>query len=220
MEFPCFLYDPVNVGNLISGSSAFSKPSLYIWKFSVHILLKPSLKDFEHNLTSMWNECNCLVVELWHCSSSIVVVVQSLSCVQLFATSWTAAHQAFLSFPNSWSVLKPMSIAWMMPSNCLILCHPLLFLPSIFPSIRVLSSELAVCIRWPKYQSFSISPSSEYSGFNLLAVQGTLRSLLQHCCVKASILWCSAFFMVQLSHPYMTTGKTVALTRQTFVSAF
>ena len=112
-----------------------------------------------------------------------------------------------------------------MPSNHLILCRPLLLLPSIFPSIMVFSSESVLCIRWPKYWSFSISPSSEYSElisfriywFDLPAVQGTLKSLLQHHSSKASILWCPAFFMVQLSHPYMTTGKTTALTRQTFV---
>ena len=121
-----------------------------------------------------------------------------------------------------------MSIKLVMPSNHLILCHTLLFLPSIFPSIRIFSNESVLCIRWPKYWnfSFSISPSSEYSGLisfrmdwlELLAVQGTLKSLLQHHSSKASILWCSAFFIVQLSHPYMTTGKTIALTRWTFVS--
>ena len=125
------------------------------------------------------------------------------------------------------SLLKLMSIESMMPSNHLILCHPLLLLPSIFPSIRVFSNESALCIRWPNYWSFifSISPSNEYSGlisfridwFDLLSVQGTLKSLLQHHTSKASIFWCSAFFMVQLSHLYMTTGKTVALTSWTFV---
>ena len=136
---------------------------------------------------------------------------------------WTSAHQASLSFSISWSLLKFMSIKSMMPSNCLILYHPLL-LPSIFPSIRVFSKESALHIRWPKYWSFSfsISPSNEYSGlisfrivwFDLLAVQGTLKSLLQHHSSKASILQCSAFLVVQLTHPYMTTGKTIALTRQ------
>ena len=125
------------------------------------------------------------------------------------------------------SVLKLMSIESVVPSNHLILCHPLLLLPSIFPSIRVFFKESVLCIRWPKYWSFtfSISPSNEYSGqislrmdwSDLLAVQGTLKSLLQHHSSKASILWCSAFFIVQLSHPYMTTGKTIALTRWTFV---
>ena len=137
----------------------------------------------------------------------------------------TAAHQASLSFTISWSLLRVMSIESVMPSNNLILCHPFLLLPTIFPSIRVFSSELALCIRWPKYWSFSISPSNEYLGlisfridwFYLLAVQGTLKSLLQHHTSKASVLWHSDFFMVQLSHPYMTTGKTIALTIWTFV---
>ena len=132
-----------------------------------------------------------------------------------------------LSITNSQSLLKLMFIASVMPSNHLILCHPFLFMPSIFPSIGVFSNESALCIRWPKYWSFSfnISPSSEHSGLisfrvdwlDLLAVQGTLKSLLQHYSSKASILWCSSFFIVQLSHPYMTTGKTIALTRRTFV---
>ena len=151
--------------------------------------------------------------------------VQLLSCVQLFATPWTAACQASLSVTNSWSLLKLKSIKSVMPSNHLILCHHLLLLPSIFPSIRVFSNESVFHIRWPKYWSFSfsISPSNEYSGLislrmdwlDLLAVQGTLKSLLQHHSSKASILWRSAFFIVQLSHSYMTTGKTVALTRWT-----
>ena len=142
-------------------------------------------------------------------------------------TPWTAARQASLSITNSQSLLKLMPIESVMPSNHLILCCPLLLPPSIFPSIRVFSNESALRIRWPKYWSFSfnISPSNEYSGqisfrmdwFDLLAVQGTLKSLLQHHSSKASILWHSAFFVVQLSHPYMTTGKTIALTRQTFV---
>ena len=138
---------------------------------------------------------------------------------------WAAAHQASLSTTSSRSLLKLTSIESVMPFNHLILCHFLLLLPSIFPSIKVFSNESILCIRWPKYWSFSfsISPSSEYSGlisfrmdwFDLLAVQGTLKSLLQHHSSKASILWCSAFFMVQLSHPYMTTGKTITLTRWT-----
>ena len=142
-------------------------------------------------------------------------------------TPWTAAHQVSLSITNSRSSLKLVSIEFVMPSNHLILRHPLLLLPSIFPSIRVFSNEPALCIRWPKYWSFSfsISPSNEYLGLisfrmdwlDLLAVQGTLKSLLQHYSSKASILRCSAFFMVQLSQSYMTTGKTVALTRWTFV---
>ena len=152
--------------------------------------------------------------------------VQSLICVQLFVTTWTAACQASLFITNSQSWLKLTSIKSVMPSNHLILCHPLLPLPSIFLSIRVFSKESVLCIGWPKYWSFrfSISPSNEYSGlisFRIdwfdLAVQGTLKSLLQHYSSEASIIWCSAFFMVQLSHPYMTTDKTKALTRQTFV---
>ena len=153
--------------------------------------------------------------------------VQSLSHVRLFATPWIAACQASLSITNSQSPPKPMSIELVMPSNHLILCHPLLLLPSIFPSIRVFSNESALHIRWPKYWSFgfSINPSNEYSGlisfridwFDFLAVQGTLRSLLQHHSSKASILQRSTFFIVQLSHPYMATGKTIALTRWTFV---
>ena len=153
-------------------------------------------------------------------------LVHSLSHVRLFVTPWTPAHQASLSITNSWSPPKPMSIESVMPSNHL-LCHPLLFLPSIFPSIRVFSNESALFIRWPKYWScsFKISPTNEHPGLipfrmdwlDRLAVQGTLKSLLQHHSSKASILWHSAFFTVQLSHPYMTTGKTIALTRWTFV---
>ena len=150
-----------------------------------------------------------------------------LSCVQLFVTPWTAAHQASLSITNSRSSLKLMSIQSAMPSNHLILCRPLLLLSSIFPSIRVFSNESALRIKRSKYWSFSfnISPCNEYSvlisfrmdWFDLLVVQRTLKSLLQHHSSKASILQCSAFFIVQLSHSYMTTGKTIALTRQTFV---
>ena len=153
--------------------------------------------------------------------------VQLLSHVQLFVTPWTAACQASLSIANSWSLLKLVSIESVMPSNHLILCHPLLLLPSIFPSIRVFSNQSVLRIRWPKYWSFSfsISPSNEYSGLisfrmdwlDLLAVQGILKSLRQHHSSKASILRRSAFFTVQFSHPYTTTGKTIALTRQTFV---
>ena len=153
--------------------------------------------------------------------------VQSLNCVRLFATPWTAACQASLSITNSQSLPKLMSIELVVPSNYLILCLPLLLLPSIFPSIRVFSSGSALCIRWPKYWSFSfnIIPSSEHPALisfrlgwlDLLAVQGTLKSLLQHHSSKAAILQCSAFFTLQLSHPYMTTGKTITLTRWTFV---
>ena len=140
-------------------------------------------------------------------------------------TPWTAARQASLSITNSRSLLKLMSIELVMPSNHLILYHPLLLLPSIFRSIRVFSNESVLHVRWPKYWSFSISPSNEYSGLisfrmdwlDILAVLGTLKSLLQHHSSQASILQRSAFFIVQLSHPYMTTGKTIALTRWTFV---
>ena len=142
-------------------------------------------------------------------------------------TPWTAARQASLSITNSWSLLKLMSIESVMPSNHLILCHPFLLLPSVFPRIRVFSNESVLCIRWPKDWRFifNISPSNEYSGLisfrmdwlDLLSVQGTLKSLLQHRSSKASILWCPAFFIVQLSHPYVTTRKTIGLTRRTFV---
>ena len=151
------------------------------------------------------------------------ISVQSLSHVQLFTTPWTAAHQASLSFINSSSLFKLTFIKLVIPSNHLILCHCLFLLSSIFPSIRVFSNDSVLRIRWPKYYSFSfsISPSNEYSGLvsfrmdwlDLLAVQGPLKSLLQHQSSKAPILWHSAFFIVQLSHPYMTTGKTIALTR-------
>ena len=151
--------------------------------------------------------------------------VQSLSPVQLFGTPWTAEHQASLSITSSRSLLKLMSIELVMPSNHLILCHPPLLQPSVFPSTRVFQMVSVLHIRWPKYWSFSfnISPSHEYSGLisftmdwlDLLAIQGTLKSLLQHHTSKASILLCSAFFIVQ--HPYMTPGKTTALTRWTFV---
>ena len=147
--------------------------------------------------------------------------VHSLSRVPLFVTPWTGAHQASLSITNSWSLLKLMSIESMMPSNHLILHCPLLLPPSIFPSIRVFCNKSVLRVRWPKYWSFSfnISPSNEYSGLislrmdwlDVLAVQGTLKSLLQHHSSKASILWRSAFFIVQLLNPYVTTGKTIAL---------
>ena len=155
--------------------------------------------------------------------------VQLFSRVLFFVTSWTEAHhKASLSITNSRSLLKLISIELVMPSNNLSLCHPFLLLPSIFPQIRGFSNKSALHIRWPKYWSFSfsISPSIEYSGpisfrvdwCDFLAVQETLKSLLQHHSLKASILWCSAFLMVQLSHPYMTTGKTIALIIWTFVS--
>ena len=170
----------------------------------------------------MWvTICTC------YCLKFLVVVFQSLSHVQLFATPWTTALQAPLSFTISQSLLKLTSIESVIPFNHLILCLPLLLLPPVFLSIRVFSNELALCIRWPKYWSFSfsISPSSEYSGlisfmmdwFDLFAVQGSLKSLLQHLSLKASALQCSAFFMVQLSHLYITTEKTIALTRWSFL---
>ena len=181
-------------------------------------------------------KCNSFLnVELFHCFVFIPLVsgvgvgisVQSLSHVQLFVTPWTAACQTSLSITNSQSLLKLMSIESVMPSKHLILCHPLLLLPSIFPSIRVFFNESALLIKWPQYWSFSfnISLSDEHPGLvsfrmdwlDLLAVQETLKSVLQHHSSKASIFWHSAFFIVQLSHPYMTTGKTTALTRRTFV---
>ena len=166
---------------------------------------------------------------LWDSTYRSLSSVQSPSRVQLFATPWTAAHQASQSITNSQSLLKLMSIELEMPSNHFIFCRPLLLLPSIFPSIRVFSNESVLRIRWPKYWSlsfsFSISLSNEHprlisfrmDWLDLLAVQGTLKSLLQHHSSKASILRHLAFFMVQLSHPYTTTGKTIALTRWTFV---
>ena len=150
-----------------------------------------------------------------------LAVFQSLSCVQLFATPWTAGHQVFLSFTISQSLFKLMSNESMKPSNHLILFYHLPLLPSIFPSIRVFSNESTLRMRWPKYWSFSFStsPSKEHPGLisfrmdwlDLLAVQGTLKSLLEHHNLKASIIWCSVFLVVQLSHPYMTTGKTMLL---------
>ena len=153
--------------------------------------------------------------------------VHSLSRVRLFATPWITAHQASLSITISWSSLTLTSIKLVMPSSHLILCRPLLLLLPIPPNIRIFSNESTLHMRWPKYWSFSFSiiPSKEHprlisfrmDWLDLLAVQGTLKSLLQHHRAKASILRCSAFFTVQLSHPYMTTGKTIALTRRTFV---
>ena len=160
-------------------------------------------------------------------SFSVQSVAQSCP---ILCDPWTAAQQASLSITNSKSLLKLMSIELVMPSNYLTLCHPLFFPPSIFPSIRVFSNKLVLRIRWPKYWSFSfnISPSSEHPGLisfktdwlDLLSVQGTLKSLLQHHSLEASVLQCSAFFTVQLSYPYMTTRKTIALIRQTFVGPF
>ena len=174
--------------------------------------------DIRIILLYTWNEHNIV--------SKLFSSVQSFSHVQLFVTSWTTACQASLLITNSWSLLKLMSIELVMPLSHLILCRPLLLLTSIFSSIRVFSNELACRIRWPKYWSFSfnISPSNEYSGLisfrmdwlDLLAVQGTLKCFLQHHSSKTSILQLSAFFTVRLSHPYLTTGKTIALSRWTF----
>ena len=170
--------------------------------------------DFDKSTEQDWNQAQFSSVQL-------------LSCVRLFATPWIAACQASLSITISQSSCKLMSIESVMPSSHLILCHPLLLLPPISPSIRVFSNESTLYMRWPKYWSFSFSiiPFKEHPGLisfrmdwlDLLAVQRTLKSLLQHHSSKASILQCSAFFTVQLSHPYMTTGKTIALTRRTIV---
>ena len=202
----------------------------YFAFLSVH-LLDPSYWDsfiscdfFLTVLSSKSDKLYCILVVFQKpCNQSL----QSLSHVGLFGTPWTTAHQACLSITNSQSLLKLMSIESVMPANHLILCHHLLLLPSIFPSTRVFSNESVLHIRWPDCWSFSfsISPSNECSGLisfrmdwlDLLAVQGTLKSLLQYHGSKASVLWHSAFFIVQLSHPYTTTGKTIALSRQTFV---
>ena len=179
---------------------------------------------------SLCGRCVCLWVQgtkshsLWCPTLLLLLLFSRQSYLGLFVTPWTAAHQASLSFTSSQSLLRFMSIESVMPSNPLILCHPLLLLPSIFPSIRVFSNESVLHIRWPKYWSFSISPSNEYSGLisfrmdwlDLLAVQEAFKSLLQHHSSKASILQRSAFLMVQLTHPYMTIGKTIALTKWTF----
>ena len=166
----------------------------------------------------------------WFASGLLLLLLSRFSCVRLFTTPWSAALHASLSITNSWSLLKLMSIELVMPSNHLILGRPFLLLPSIFPRIRVFSGESVLCIWWAKYWSFSfsVSPSNDYSGLiswlDLLAVQGTFKSRLQHHSSKASILQGSAFFIVQLSHPYMTAGKTIPLTTQTcqqsVVSAF
>ena len=184
-----------------------SHPVIHQIKLRLLNLIFKALLSFAQTNFPVWSDLLTI-----HLSS-----VQSLSHVQLFATPWTVACQASLSITNSWSLLKLMSIESVMSSSNPILCHPLLLQPSIFPSIRVFSNESVLCIRWPKYWSFSfsISPSNEYSGLisfrmdwlDLCAVQGTLKSVLQHCSSKTSILPCSAFFIVQLSHPYMTTGK-------------
>ena len=164
----------------------------------------------------------------WMILSKVVTTVQFVSRVQLLATPWTTAQQASLSITNSQGLLKVICIESVIPPNRVILCCPLLLVPSILPSVSIFSNESVLHIRWPKYWSFSfsISPSNEYSGliflrmglFDLLAVQSILKSLLQHYSSKASILWRSAFFMVQLPHPYMTAGKTIVLTRQNLLT--
>ena len=179
-----------------------------MWSYEISIIRNDLLSNYtkEHR--------HAYIVYILH------IVAQSLSHVPLFVTLWTAVHQASLSFTNSLNLLKLISMESVMSSNHLILCHSLLLFSSIFPSIRIFSNELVLRIRWPKYWSFSISSSNEYSGlisfrinrFDLLAVQGTLTSPLQHHSSEASVLQCSAFFMVQLSHPYMTTWKTIVLT--------
>ena len=190
-----------------------------MWKLSLYSFIESQLGE-----NSMFNTFEDVKTKRTPSLYKRFSSVQLLSHVQLFATSWTAACQATLSITNSLSLLKLTSIESMVPSDRLILCHPLLLLPSIFPSIRVFSNESVLRIRWTKYWSFSfsISPSNEHSWLisfrlDLFAVQGTLKSLRQYHSSKASILQHSAFFIVQLSHPYMTTGKTIALTRQTFV---
>ena len=205
LELSCFFDDPAHVGNLISGSSAFSETSLNIWKFTFHVLLKPGLENFKHHFqfSSVAQSCPTLCDPM-NCSIPGLPV----------------HHQP-------WSSLKLKSIESVVPSSHLILCHPLFLLPPIPPSIRVFSNESTLCMRWPKYWSFSfcIIPSKEHPGLmsfrmhwlDLLAVQGSLKSLLQYHSSKVSILWHSAFFTVQLSHPYTTTGKTIALTRRAFV---
>ena len=184
-----------------------------------HWLVKGTVPSALHMLNS-WSSWEPHEKDFIFISIFQFVVVQVLSCVWFFVTPWTAAHQASLSFTIFWSLPKFMSIESVLPSNHLILCHPLLLLPSVFLSIRVFSNESSLHIRWPKYWSFSfsINPSNEYSGliffridrFDLLAVQGTLKSLLQYHNSKASILQCS-FFTVQVPHSYLITGKTIVL---------
>ena len=200
----------------------FSKPC------PIFYLIILSSRTFQPSSNSSFLIIICSVLKcIFHRESMYVISsVQSLSHVRLFVTPWTAACQASLFITNSQSWLKLMFTESMMPSNHLILCHPLLLMPSIFPSIRVFSNESALSIRWPKYWSFSfnISLSNEHPGpisfrmdwLDLLAVQGTHKSLLQHHSSKVSILLRSAFFIVQVSHPYVTAGKTIALTRWTF----
>ena len=195
---------------------------MYVWVSLLYTNYHTIVNRLYSNIKEKLNKKTC------EGGATFLTSVQSLSRVLLFVSPWAAAHQASLSITNSWSLLKLMSIESLMPSNHLTLCHPLLLLPSVFRTIRVFSIESVLPIRWPKDWSFSfsISPSNEYSELisfrmdwlDLVAVQGTLKSLLQHHSSKASILWRSAFVIVQLSHPHMTSGKMIALTRQTFVS--
>ena len=201
-------------------------PSFFWLVLALCICLHPFTFNIYKPLYLKWLYCKQYILGSWF-FDPLWQSVQSLSRVRLFATPWIATHQASLSITNSWSLPKLMSIESVIPSSHLILCRPLLLLPPISPSIIVFSNESTLRMRWPKYWSciFSMSPSNEHPGLisfrmdwlDLLAVQGTLKSLLQHHSSKASILWHSAFFTVQLSHPYMTTGNTIALTRQTFV---
>ena len=208
------------VTNIIFLGSKITRDSDYNHEIKRHLFLRRKAMT---NLDYVLKSRDISLLTKIHIVSS----VQSLSHVRLFATSLTTAHQASLSITNSRSLPRLMCIEVVMPSNHLILCRPILLLSSIFPSIRVFSNESVLCIRWPKYWSFSfnISPSNEHPGLisfrmdwlDLLAIQGSLKSLLQHHSSKASVLLCSAFFTVQLSHLYMTIGKTIALTRRTFV---
>ena len=200
------------------------KPLVWvIWSKSWSVQLLSRARPF----ATLWTTARRASLSITNSRSFQFSSVQLLSCLRLFATPWTGVRQASLSITNSWSSPKPTYIELVLPFNHFVLCRPLLLLPSIFPSIRVFSNESALHIRWPKDWSFSfnIGPSDEHSGLisfrmdwlDLLAVQGTLKSLLQHHSSKPSILRHSALFIVQLSHPYMTTGKTIAMTRQTFV---
>ena len=183
------------------------------WYFGFHLWI------FLHILPTVFPAPSQAESQLWKSlARRFPLVVQSLGHFQLLATLWTTACRVSLSFTISWSLLKLITIESVMLSNHLILCHPLLLLPSVFPSIGIFSNEWSLCIKWPKYWNFSISPSKEYSGFisfriawfYLLTVQRTVKSCLQHHSLKASILHFSSFFIAQLSHAYMTTGKTIA----------
>ena len=207
LHFPCYCENSLDLG---TSKEKAPWPHLFT---NTATELTPSISN-----CVLWLKNDTKRIQVW--SHYLFDVVHLQSCVQLFVTPLTAVHQASLPFTIYWSLLKLMSVESAMPSTHLILCHPLLLPPSVFPSIRIFSKELALHIRWPRYWSFSISPSSESSKLISLkmdwfdlAVQGTLKSLLQH----HRILWHSAFFIVQLSHPYMTTGKTIALTRRNFV---